>query len=256
MFYEPAFALAAAPAFGRDAGAVLVWSAGRPAGRPVPARIERHRYGVPLRVLAGWTHPYAPLGTPLVDRDDADAVIAALLDHLGNRCHPAEAAAAAASRRGWRRSPPRSMPRSRDAACARRRSTAISARCSSPTTDARRLSRAPRLGKKRRQGTAAPAPSPRRGNVGDVTCDDRKHARHRRRDRRRLPRPRGQRLEGPRRHRGRAAPANCRLLSAAVAGLAAEGKALAGCLRRDGRAIAAIDRAPQRRQRLGLEDRL
>ncbi len=29
VFYEPAFALAAAPVFGRDAGAVLVWS-GRP----------------------------------------------------------------------------------------------------------------------------------------------------------------------------------------------------------------------------------
>ena len=32
--------------------------------------------------MAGWTHPYAPLGVPLVDRDEAEAVIAAWLDHL------------------------------------------------------------------------------------------------------------------------------------------------------------------------------
>jgi CelD/BcsL family acetyltransferase involved in cellulose biosynthesis len=33
-------------------------------------------------VLSAWTHPYAPLGTPLVDRDEADAVLAAWLAHL------------------------------------------------------------------------------------------------------------------------------------------------------------------------------
>ncbi len=44
-----------------------------------PARIERRG---PLTRLAGWTHPFAPLGTPLVDRDEAEAAIAAWLDHL------------------------------------------------------------------------------------------------------------------------------------------------------------------------------
>jgi CelD/BcsL family acetyltransferase involved in cellulose biosynthesis len=88
VFYEPAFALAAAPAFGRDAGAGLVWSAEAPR-RLVgffPARIERHRYGIVLPVLVGWTHPFAPLGTPLVDREAPAAVIAAWFDHLAS--HP------------------------------------------------------------------------------------------------------------------------------------------------------------------------
>ena len=82
VFYEPAFALAAAPVFGADAGAVLVRSAaGRLAGL-FPARIERWRGGLSA-MLVGWTHPYAPLGTPLIDRDAPESVIAAWLDHLG-----------------------------------------------------------------------------------------------------------------------------------------------------------------------------
>jgi CelD/BcsL family acetyltransferase involved in cellulose biosynthesis len=85
VFYEPAFALAAAPVFGGDVGAGLVWSRSA-APRLVgvfPAQIER-RYGVPLPVLTGWTHPYAPLGAPLVDRDLGEAVIATWLDHVAN----------------------------------------------------------------------------------------------------------------------------------------------------------------------------
>lgn len=81
VFYDPAFALAAAPVFG-NAGAVLVWSRAAPA-RLIglfPLRIEP-RYGV-ISALAGWTHPYAPLGVPLVDRDEADAAIGAFLDHV------------------------------------------------------------------------------------------------------------------------------------------------------------------------------
>src|SRR5687767_2608167 len=75
VFYEPAFALPAAGPFGRDAGAVLVWSARQP-GRLVgvfPARIERRRYLLGPAVLTGWTHPYAPFGVPLVDREEAPA---------------------------------------------------------------------------------------------------------------------------------------------------------------------------------------
>ena len=84
VFYEPAFALAAAPAFGRDAGAVLVWS-GTPPRRLLgffPARVETRRYGLRLPVLVGWTHPYAPLGVPLVEREAAEPVIGAWLAHL------------------------------------------------------------------------------------------------------------------------------------------------------------------------------
>jgi CelD/BcsL family acetyltransferase involved in cellulose biosynthesis len=76
VFYEPSFALRAAPVFG-GSGAVLVWSA---RGRLV-GLFPMHRTGMPA-ALAGWTHPYAPLGVPLVDRDEPEAVIAAWLDHL------------------------------------------------------------------------------------------------------------------------------------------------------------------------------
>jgi CelD/BcsL family acetyltransferase involved in cellulose biosynthesis len=81
VFYDPEFMLAAAPLFGADVRVMLVRSAtGRLAGL-FPARIERWRGLAPT--LVGWTHPFAPLGTPLVDRDDAGAIVAAWLDHLG-----------------------------------------------------------------------------------------------------------------------------------------------------------------------------
>jgi CelD/BcsL family acetyltransferase involved in cellulose biosynthesis len=86
VFYEPAFALPAAKSFGRDAGALLVWSGTSP--RKLlgffPARIEPRRYGLKLPVLVGWTHPYAPLGTPLVEREAVEPVIAAWLAHLAD----------------------------------------------------------------------------------------------------------------------------------------------------------------------------
>ena len=82
VFYEPSFALAAAPVFAPDAGALLVSSA---AGRLLglfPMRIERRRYGFPPALLMGFIHSYAPLGTPLIDRDHADAVLDAFFTHL------------------------------------------------------------------------------------------------------------------------------------------------------------------------------
>jgi CelD/BcsL family acetyltransferase involved in cellulose biosynthesis len=84
VFYEPAFALAAAPVFGADAGAVLIWSGGKPRRLLgfFPARIERRRYGLSLPVLVGWTHPYAPLGLPLVERDAAEPIVGAFISHL------------------------------------------------------------------------------------------------------------------------------------------------------------------------------
>ena len=82
VFYEPAFALAAAPVFGADVGAVLVRTAGGRLAGLFLARIGRWRGGF-TSMLVGWTHPYAPLGTPLIDRDEPEAVIAAWLDHLG-----------------------------------------------------------------------------------------------------------------------------------------------------------------------------
>ena len=104
VFYEPAFALAAAPVFGRDVGAGLVWSRAALASEAssqrgnsrvreprllgfFPARVERRRYGLAPPVLVGWTHPYAPLGTPLIDRELCEAVIAAWLDHVARDPH-------------------------------------------------------------------------------------------------------------------------------------------------------------------------
>jgi CelD/BcsL family acetyltransferase involved in cellulose biosynthesis len=87
VFLEPAFALAAATVFGRDVGAGLVWSRASPSRLMglFPARIERRRYGIALPVLVGWTHPFAPLGTPLIDRDAGAAAISAWLGHLASR---------------------------------------------------------------------------------------------------------------------------------------------------------------------------
>jgi CelD/BcsL family acetyltransferase involved in cellulose biosynthesis len=82
VFYAPAFALAAAPVFGADAGAMLVRTAGGRLAGLFPARAPRWR-GAFHSMVVGWTHPFAPLGTPLVDRDEPEAVIAAWLDHLG-----------------------------------------------------------------------------------------------------------------------------------------------------------------------------
>ena len=79
VFYEPAFAVPAAAVWGDLVGAGLVWSHTDRLIGLFPARIERP-FGLP--VLVGWTHPYGPLGTPLVDRDDADAIIAAWLEYL------------------------------------------------------------------------------------------------------------------------------------------------------------------------------
>jgi CelD/BcsL family acetyltransferase involved in cellulose biosynthesis len=84
VFYEPAFAVAAATVFGGGVGALLIWSQSDPRQLVgfFPARIERFRYGLPLPVLVGWTHPYAPLGTPLVDAVCAEEAISAWLDHI------------------------------------------------------------------------------------------------------------------------------------------------------------------------------
>jgi CelD/BcsL family acetyltransferase involved in cellulose biosynthesis len=84
VFYEPAFALAAAPVFGRGVGAVLVWSGTSPRRLLgfFPARIETRRYGIKLPVLVGWTHPFAPLGVPLVEPEAAEPGIAAWLAYL------------------------------------------------------------------------------------------------------------------------------------------------------------------------------
>ena len=73
VFYDPAFALAAAPVFGEGCGALLVWSNARQADGPVSGARAPAGATARCRRMTGWTHPYAPLGTPLVDRDEAGA---------------------------------------------------------------------------------------------------------------------------------------------------------------------------------------
>jgi CelD/BcsL family acetyltransferase involved in cellulose biosynthesis len=82
VFYTPDFALAAAPALGRDVEAVLVWSEKRQLVGLLPFRLTSRRYGMKLPLLVGWTHPFAPLGTPLIDRDATADVAAAIVGHI------------------------------------------------------------------------------------------------------------------------------------------------------------------------------
>jgi CelD/BcsL family acetyltransferase involved in cellulose biosynthesis len=86
VFYEPAFALAAQPVFGRDISATLIWSRG--ATRRLlglfPTQAERHRYAMPWPIVVGWINPYAPLGVPLVDREAAEPVLGAWLEHMAS----------------------------------------------------------------------------------------------------------------------------------------------------------------------------
>jgi len=86
VFYEPAFALAAQPVFGGDVGATLVWSCGstRRLLGLFPSRTARYRYGLPWPIVMGWINPYAPLGVPLVDREAAEAVLGAWLEHMAS----------------------------------------------------------------------------------------------------------------------------------------------------------------------------
>jgi CelD/BcsL family acetyltransferase involved in cellulose biosynthesis len=82
VFYTPDFALAAAPTLGRDVEAILVWSAERALLGLMLFRRSSRRYGIKLPLLVGWTHPFAPLGTPLVDRDATTEVATAFLAHV------------------------------------------------------------------------------------------------------------------------------------------------------------------------------
>jgi CelD/BcsL family acetyltransferase involved in cellulose biosynthesis len=82
VFYDPDFALPAAGAFGEDVGAVLIRGKDGVLRGLFPARFESHRYGIVSGVIAGWTHPYAPLGLPLVSRDYPQETVDAWLDYL------------------------------------------------------------------------------------------------------------------------------------------------------------------------------
>jgi len=81
IFYEPQFALPARLPFG-DGVQLLAIHADQSPSAPLlgvwPFRLSRLRWGVPLPVLLGWTHPFAASGVPLLDADRADEALTAL----------------------------------------------------------------------------------------------------------------------------------------------------------------------------------
>lgn len=83
-FYEARYALAAREAFGGGIRIMLV--ADRPPEEPGvrllaawPHRRLTRRWGVPLPLLMGWTHGYAPQGAPLLDGEAPEKALVALL---------------------------------------------------------------------------------------------------------------------------------------------------------------------------------
>lgn len=81
VFLMPDFALAALEMTGGQTGAVLAREGGRLIGL-FPGEVEGLVSGRAVNTFLGWTHPFAPLGTPLVDRDCAAAALKAYLDYL------------------------------------------------------------------------------------------------------------------------------------------------------------------------------
>jgi len=82
IFYEQEFALPAAIPFGDGVELLVVTADVSPLSRMLglwPVRVSRRRWGVPLPVLVGWTHPFAALGVPLLDRVHAQGVLSVLL---------------------------------------------------------------------------------------------------------------------------------------------------------------------------------
>lgn len=79
VFLEPSFALAAAKHLAAtDLGVLAVYAGPRLVGL-LPGRVEGIGSGRPVPVFVVWTHPFAPLCTPLLDRESAaDAVLASM----------------------------------------------------------------------------------------------------------------------------------------------------------------------------------
>jgi CelD/BcsL family acetyltransferase involved in cellulose biosynthesis len=80
IFYEPEYAIPASLAFGK--GVLLATVENNPGELQAiwPFRVRRSRWGLPIGVLEGWGHPFAALGIPLVDQEQAETALKALLN--------------------------------------------------------------------------------------------------------------------------------------------------------------------------------
>jgi CelD/BcsL family acetyltransferase involved in cellulose biosynthesis len=82
VFLEPGFARAAIAHFATsDLGALAAY-AGQKLVALLPGRVEGLGSGRPVPVFVAWTHPYAPLSTPLIDREATAEVIPALMSAM------------------------------------------------------------------------------------------------------------------------------------------------------------------------------
>src|SRR5690606_7586710 len=83
IFYEPEFALPAGLPFGDGVQVLAIHADASPDALLLglwPFRLARFRWGLPLPVLLGWTHPFAASGLPLLDAERADEALEALFN--------------------------------------------------------------------------------------------------------------------------------------------------------------------------------
>lgn len=79
VFLEPAFAFPAAANLGGADLGVLSAYRGSKLVALLPGRIEGIAHGRAVPIFVAWTHPFAPLSSPLLDREAAADAIAALV---------------------------------------------------------------------------------------------------------------------------------------------------------------------------------
>jgi CelD/BcsL family acetyltransferase involved in cellulose biosynthesis len=79
VFLEPGFALAAVEHLDIPAPSVLTVFAAQRLVALLPGRVEGIGSGRPVPVFVAWTHPFAPLSTPLLDREFAADAVPALM---------------------------------------------------------------------------------------------------------------------------------------------------------------------------------
>jgi CelD/BcsL family acetyltransferase involved in cellulose biosynthesis len=82
VFLEPAFACAAASHLAGEQVGVLVAREGERFVGLLPGRVEGFRQGRAVPTFVAWTHPFAPLSAPLIDRTASAEIIGTMLDCL------------------------------------------------------------------------------------------------------------------------------------------------------------------------------